>query len=293
MFLDKKIGIVDTDNSFIRRFVTLMNSKYEDIEIIVFPNVKSAQTAASKAALNLLLLDSYYIAEFNLSIPLQCEVVILINSDDESASYALPTMCKYKSMDEWYEVICQFCMPKPLEVTIRGGCLGKEHLVNGVTCLFLPCDGSNGAVTAATDFCHFLSSYGKKVAAFSPYVESGEILWALTESITDQIDLLSLCINDWDNDNVVIPFINSNLVVLVTDGSKSSNEKVEKALVDLPQITGESRESVYSKTVLLYNNFDPKTGVLIRNDELIKVGGLDVPRNSKAAFEKLVTLLNV
>ena len=206
---------------------------------------------------------------------------------------ALPADVTAEEYYEWYEVICQFCMPKPLEVTIRGGCLGKEHLVNGVTCLFLPCDGSNGAVTAATDFCHFLSSYGKKVAAFSPYVESGEILWALTESITAQIDLLSLCINDWDNDNVVIPFINSNLVVLVTDGSKSSNEKVEKVLVDLPQITGESRESVYSKTVLLYNNFDPKTGVLIRNDELIKVGGLDVPRNSKAAFEKLVTLLNV
>ena len=115
----------------------------------------------------------------------------------------------------------------------------------------------------------------------------------MVERINAQIDLISLCINDWNNDNVVIPFINSDLVVLVTDGSKISNERVERALVDFPQITGESKENVYGKTVLLYNNFDPKTGILIRNDELIKVGGLDVPRNSKAAFEKMVTLLNV
>ena len=187
--MDKKIGIVDTDNSFIRRFVTLMNSKYEDIEIIVFPNVKSAQTAASKNALNLLLLDSYYLAEFNLSIPLQCEVVILINSDDESANFALPTMCKYKSMDEWYKIICQFCMPRPLEEPSRGGCLREGHSANGATCLFLPCDGSNGAITAATDFCHFLFLYGKKVAAFSPYEESGETLWNLAERMVVQMDV--------------------------------------------------------------------------------------------------------
>lgn len=293
MFLDKKIGIVDTDNSFIRRFVTLMNSKYEDIEIIVFPSVKAAQTAASKSALNLLLLDSSYIAKFNLSIPLQCEVVVLVNSDDEGAGFALPTMCKYKSMDEWHKIICQFCIPLPLEETTRGGCLGNGPTANGATCLFLPCDGSNGAITAATDFCHFLYSYGKKVAAFSPYDESGEALWTVAESIALKNDVLALCVNDWNKENVVIPFINSNLVILVTDGSKAGNNKVEESLIAFPQITGESKQDVYRKTALLYNNFDSKTGMLIKNEELLKFGGLDVPRNSKAAFEKMVAFLNV
>lgn len=291
--MKNKVGIVDTDNSFIKRFVAVMNSKYEDIEIIVFPSVKSAQTAASKNALNLLLLDSSYVAKFNLSIPLQCEVVILINSDDEGASFALPTMCKYKSMDEWYKIICQFCMPTPLEETTRGGCLGVGQTANSATCLFLPCDGSNGAITAATDFCHFLYTYGKKVAAFSPYDESGEALWTVAESIASKNDVLALCINDWNEENVVIPFINSNLVVLVTDGSLDGNKTVEESLVSFPQITGESKQTVYEKTVLLYNNFDSKTGMLIKNEELLKFGGLDVPRNSKAAFEKMVAFLNV
>lgn len=289
--MNKKIGIIDNDNTFLKRFSQVMQTRHPDIEILTFPDFKSAKTAAENSLLNLLLVDETACTNQSVfSIPAPCRVAIMRNGRENTGDENLPTVCKYQSVEEWYSVICGLCGSEG-PYADEGGGVASSDTVSAAVCLFLPgCDG-NGAVLAATEFCRFLAENELgRTATFEPRFESGEDLWRATEHLIPCTDYLCICMNNWNNDSVVIPVLNAAFVVLVTDGSRSSNERIRKLLRDLPRITGEPKDYILKKTALMYNGFDPESGELIKNSELTKLGGLDSARNSKAAFEKLVAL---
>lgn len=291
--MHRKIGIVDSDNFFIRRFKDAITSKYEDVEIFIFPNIKSAQTAAYKFILHLLLVDFQTAKAANFTIPVQCGVVVLIDEPDNLEGYPLPAICKYRSIEEWYEVICRYCRCGD-EAFDQGGKDDFSQNTCAPVCLFLSCGDDVDASTASSMFCHFLSANGfKKLAVFEPYFESGENVWRFVDALSEKFELVLLTLNEWNNENSIIPIINSKAVVLVTDGTKEANRRVAKYLEEIPKATYESRKIIENKTYILYNNFDLKKGHLIKNDTLVKIGGLGEEKNNQACFEKLVTILGV
>ena len=285
-----RVGIVDVDNSFVKRFSRILTTRHPDTEILFFPNIKSAKTAADKSLLDLLLVDSATYSNHSASIPASCKVAVIKDEKGDSSDESLPTVCKYQSVEEWYTAICGLCGFD--ERPVAGGGVGFLSNTNhDAVCLFLPGNGGTCATLAATAFCRFLAENGfDNTAAVETCFESGEDVWRMTEEIAARSGFVALCMVDWNNDNIVVPIINSGQIVLVTDGTRAANERIKRLIHDLPVITGESKKKILEKTALLYNGFDPKSGELLRNDELTKLGGLDSKRNTQAAFEKLVIL---
>ena len=56
-------------------------------------------------------------------------------------------------------------------------------------------------------------------------------------------------------ENIVLPFINAEKAVIVTDGRNSSNIKTAKLIQLLPEMCGLRRQDVLSKLLILYNRF--------------------------------------
>lgn len=291
--MDMKVGIVDSDQSFVKRFCAIMNSKFDDLEIFVFPTLKQAQTAAKKSILHLLLVDSSILSKssYNNLIPLQCKVVVLTNEKTTVENGQLPSVCKYKSVDEWYVLICQFCSGEPL-LYQKGGEAKSQR--QNKTCLFIPGGVSTtGASVAASEFSHFLYKEGMDVAVLEPFIESGEFIWKIVEGMESICKVISICLSEFDDDSIVIPFINADVVVFVSNGNSNENEGIEMLLHKLPSLCSLSKEEVCEKSYLLYSQFDEISGTYLQTDEIGKLGGLDNEKNSLAAFEKLVTILNV
>lgn len=290
--MKKRVGIVDKDNSFPERFSKIIKARHEDVEVLLFPDLKSAKTAADKSLLDLLLIDNVTYTNHSEkdSIPTSCKVAIMTNDKNGTCDESLPVVCKYKSVEEWYSVICGFCVSDE-PGTVKGGVNGISDTKQSAVCLFLPGNGGTCATLAATAFCRFLSENGfERTAAFEPYFESGEDVWRVVELVSKNNGFVTLCMNNWDNDSVVIPALNSKQIVLVSDGTHVANDNIRKLLRDLPDITGESKNGILGKTALLYNGFSPEDGELIKNSEITKLGGLDSKRNMQAAFEKLVIM---
>lgn len=291
--MQKKVGIVDNDSSFVRRFKDVISSKHTDVEVFVFPNIKAAQTAAKKFELNLLLVDSKVGGTANFTLPMQCSAVLLSNEREDKEDCSLPTICKYRSVEEWYEVICKYCRCDD-GISGQGGGNVESQKSYAPICLFLPCGENTGATIASTSFCHFLYENGfGKMAVFEPYFESGEDLWRAVDTLREKCNGVCVALNNWDYENSIVPIINAAMVVLVSDGTTIANETIKKYLHEIPKVALESREDINRKTYILYNNFDPKSGSLFESNDIGKLGGLGEGRNNKASFEKLVTILGV
>lgn len=292
--MQKKVGIVDKEDTFVKRFKDAISNRHEDVEVYYFPDIKTAQTAAEKFVLNVLLIDRCFVKDANTNLipTASCKTVLLSNEQDEKDDF-LPTICKYKSVEEWYEIICEFCRCEE-DTFDQGGESGLSQNMNCPVCLILSGGEGDGATATSTAFCHFLKSNGfKRIAAFEPYLESGEDVWRLVERTTSHLNLLLLCQDSWDKDSVVIPFINSDFVILVTNGSSRSNNRIRNILKELPKITGISKKDALEKVGIIYYDFDPNEGTLFDSNEITKLGGIDTERNKKASFEKLVGILGV
>jgi len=289
--LEIKIGIVDEDNYFVKRFSEGLTSKYSDVRVFPFPSIKSAQTAAKKFGLNILLVDVKKEDPANFTIPMQCEVLFI--STEKQTEESLSTICKYKSVEEWYNIICDYCRCDKSDHD-QGGRKEESQKTYDPVYLFLPCGDNTGATTASTKFCHFLYENGfGKMAVFEPFFESGENVWKAVESLLKNCDGVILTENNWNDENMVIPVINSKAIVLVSDGTTMANETIENFFYIAPKETLLPREEIIKKTCILYNNFDIKRGTLNNNENVIKLGGLGNDLDNKASFEKMVTIFGV
>lgn len=106
------------------------------------------------------------------------------------------------------------------------------------------------------------------------------------------------------NEAFVLPYLNADVAVVVSDGSAIANEKLGVLLGTLPMLCGENKDYVYRKTFLLYNRFSADEGKTIQNDEIGKLGGINkvgfttetelIQKISDSyPYEKLVRCLNV
>lgn len=286
--MKRKIGIVDNDSSFVKRFASLMNAKYDDIEILIFPELHLAQTAANQIGLAVLFIDGTVAKRNHLNsnkkilIPEQCKVVILTTGEATQAGFDLPAVCKYMSLEEWREEINYFCMEE--KARALGGCPSESSVVK--TCLLISKGGGVGA-SAATILAEYFNENGKKTISLAPFLQSGEEIVRTNDDFGERFDMTFLCLSLFDKESIVLPLITANAIIFVTDGNSDSNDFISKNLEMFSALPEFSMESIYSKSFLLYNGFDKKQGEMFLNNKLVKLGGLDSAENIKASCEKL------
>lgn len=81
-------------------------------------------------------------------------------------------------------------------------------------------------------------------------------------------------------ERMVLPYLNADRTVLVSDGTSIANEKTKLLLSILPMLCTEDLLTLCEKTCLLYNRFQKRCGTLLDTELLEKLGGigvLDIP----------------
>ena len=288
-----KIGIVDVDSSFVKRFASLMNAKFEDFEVLVFPNLKSAQTAATKVGLDLLFIDYSVAKRNNLNnsfqnlIPEQCKLALLTTEKEPDPNEIFPVVCKYKSLEEWKEVICHFCMDKNPKSSLGGSASGVSltHV-----CLFVSFGSGVGASAVASDFANYFYEKGKEAIVLEPFSLNGEQIVNYVSSFDDSLYIF-LNLSTSDENSIVLPFMNADAVIFLSDGKAETNKEICELLEKLPMTTELSNLEIQKKSFLLYSNFEKGKGELLKEKDLLKLGGFDTEENREAALSKLERFL--
>ncbi len=154
-----KIGIVDTDEIFISRLKEVFECRFPDeFEIIYFPNLKKAQTAAEKTDLAALLTNHVHENDL-ITIPRQCKTALLTENRASLKVLSVPAVCKYQSIDEWHEFLTALC--KGDGFSVKGGENTRPRASE--ICLFSSTGGGVGAPAAAAAFCVCCAAKGKSV----------------------------------------------------------------------------------------------------------------------------------
>ena len=77
-------------------------------------------------------------------------------------------------------------------------------------------------------------------------------------------------------ENIVLPLINADKIVLVTNGTENANDKLLRFAEVVPEICSFSSEKFNEKTYLLYNNFSNESSVIPDTDIVFgKLGGMN------------------
>lgn len=293
-----KVGIVDKDEGYVTRLKDSLNHKYDEIEIFSFPKLTKALKAAKELHFQLLLLDDLSVSEDELNknknlIPKQCKIIFLSQSENNLESEdEVSTICKYKSISSWHDFICRFC--KCEELLIGGG-KDFSQSAGGKVCLFLGGSKEIDSSAAATMFCHFLKRSGRTVVALEPSAMPGEQLARMAEIIDKdfRVEYLLFTLHPESIEEIIPIYLNSNKLVLLTDGGSDANKGINKIIKNLSEVLCIGTDDIYKKCLLLYIQFDPKKGRLLENEEIGKLGGIDLNGSTDVPFEKLVTMLDV
>ena len=83
-------------------------------------------------------------------------------------------------------------------------------------------------------------------------------------------------------ENIVLPLINADKIVLVTNGTENANDKLLRFAEVVPEICSFSSEKFNEKTYLLYNNFSNESSVIPDTDIVFgKLGGINHVRKKE------------
>ncbi|NLL62981.1 MAG: hypothetical protein GX241_01865 [Ruminococcaceae bacterium] len=267
-----RIGIVDRDLNFLERFRKMMA---DDFEVLWFPNINKAQTAAATVQLKALLINEDEGLVNNIEIiPTQCKVVYICESIAQAEAHIGAAVCKYQSKAEWHKFFAKLCIED-------NDFLKDEVVVNYSQkvkmCVFTAGAGGVGASTAAAAFCVFMARQNKKsifintdyifikktflkdegILSFNKNGVSGEEIMLFCDKIAkeENPDLFVFDIKPDNNEIIVLPIINASKLILVSDGREISNLKTLKLYSKLKKACEENVLEFNLKTVLLYNRF--------------------------------------
>jgi len=157
-----RIGIVSQDVLFTDRFCEAMQEAYpKELELLVFPTPEKGLRAIRHYPIDLFLVDE----DSSLwdRVPETTHVLFL---SENKVSETLPrdrgTICKYQSIQDWYELICEICKEAekdPMSPDL-GPVMGREDLNR--LCLFTSAAGGVGTSTAAASFAIHVAGHHKK-----------------------------------------------------------------------------------------------------------------------------------
>lgn len=95
-----------------------------------------------------------------------------------------------------------------------------------------------------------------------------------------------------DADKITLPFMYSDVTVLVSNGSEISNKKTSDAIHALSQLSGEAELSVLSHTFVLMNDFNESSGQAFGDNRVLVLGGIEKLTGENLSFEEKVALLS-
>lgn len=78
----------------------------------------------------------------------------------------------------------------------------------------------------------------------------------------------------------------SDIIVMVSDGNKQANNKIQKAIACLKILDEQNQTRIVEKIRVCYNRFSNKKGSLLAEDNIESIGG--IPKYSEATTEQMI-----
>lgn len=114
---------------------------------------------------------------------------------------------------------------------------------------------------------------------------NGEDIVRICEGLNNagKFDVIILDMNFESVERIVVPFLNADLTVFVTDGNRTANGKTRLALEALPMITDLSNLDVQKKAWILYNRYTSGRASLLKDIGVGRLGGIHTQNQKSEA----------
>lgn len=154
-----KLAMLESDSSYLRRVVTMFNSKYaEELEIYSFTDVDNAMTCLEEKKIDVFLASDSFRIDFNL-IPKRCGFAYLVESLDINMIDQHKAICKFQKGELIYKQILSIYSEHIPNIS------GMSTAENGAmkTIAFCSPCGGVGTSTAAAACAIALTNAGQRV----------------------------------------------------------------------------------------------------------------------------------
>lgn len=152
-----KLAILENDQSYLNRIVTIFNTKYADrFEVYSFTDQQMAMQSLENSRIDVFVVSDTIDVDFN-KIPNKCGFAYLVNSNDVETVNDQCAICKFQKIDLIYKQILSIYSEK-------AGSISGLKLDNGSTkiAIFNSVSGGTGASSMAAAYSIYLSSKGNK-----------------------------------------------------------------------------------------------------------------------------------
>lgn len=343
-----KLAVLESDSAYLRRVVTMFNSKYaEELEIYSFTDLDSATECLDEKKIDVFLASDNFKIDFN-QIPKRCGFSYLIDSLDINTIDNRKAICKFQKGELLYKQILSIYSEHMPNVT---GLPLNENGAMKTIAFSSPCGGV-GTSTAAAACAIALTNMGQRVLYLNAEIygdadsyfscdgqfDFSDVIYAVKSNKTNRamklqstvkqdqsgvyyyssvkvpLDIMEMRSNDYvvlQNelralgcyDYVVIDiafpksqedfkfFEGCNSVVLVSDSSEISEQKINKAVKGVQILDGQSEFALQPRMWLLRNKV---TSNDIRQNELRVLGAFPVYQTvSSAQLAKQLSLAGI
>lgn len=157
-----KLAILDSDLIYLKRIVSLFNSKYAaDLEVYSFTEMETAISNLSSNKIDVFLASDTFDIEVT-QIPSKCGFAYFVEDADVESLNEQKAICKFQRVDLIYKQIVSVYSEHAPNIKEATASQGKAK-----TICFAPVSGGTGASTLAVSASKYLASKGKKVLYFA------------------------------------------------------------------------------------------------------------------------------
>lgn len=156
-----KLAILDSDLIYLKRIVSLFNSKYAaDLEVYSFTELEYAIANLTSNKIDVFLASDTFDVEIT-QIPSRCGFAYLVEDSQVESLNEQKTICKFQRVDLIYKQIVSVYSEHAPNIKEATSSQGKAK-----TICFAPVSGGTGATTLAVSASKYLAAKGKKVLYF-------------------------------------------------------------------------------------------------------------------------------
>lgn len=156
-----KLAILDSDLIYLKRIVSLFNSKYAaDLEVYSFTELEYAIANLTSNKIDVFLASDTFDVDFS-QVPSKCGFAYFVEDSSVESLNEQKAICKFQRVDLIYKQIVSVYSEHAPNIKETTGSQGKAK-----TICFAPVSGGAGATTLAVSAAKYLAAKGKKVLYF-------------------------------------------------------------------------------------------------------------------------------
>ncbi len=154
-----KLAMLESDPGYLRRVVTMFNSKYaNEVEVYSFTDLDAAMAGVEEKKIDVFLASDAFKIDFN-RIPVRCGFAYLVDNLDIDSVDSHKAICKFQKGEILYKQILSIYSEHIPNIT---GMMGNENSSMKIIAFTSPCGGV-GTSTAAAGCAIALANMGFRV----------------------------------------------------------------------------------------------------------------------------------